>query len=205
MRANTSTSASVIKLLPSVGYALLSVCLAGPTQIVCARDSDCYENIPYKTSAISKAIEGWETSTKTVVSKNLRESIARDACDSAAKLYENKKLKYVEIDAKRGPVVNEYLNRAADPKRQLISVDSLYQTAFGGQVIGQPQIKRWARVDIEYTREVDYLDVSGERMEPAPSILISEGKAVISGFQKISQVCKGEVVASSSKAGKFKC
>jgi len=151
------------------------------------------------------ALKNWEMTRRTVVADSVKGKVLTDFCTSGKWLSESGQIPSSEINEASSLVLNEYLDRAADPKKEGQTMNATMKNVFGSANIASPEIKRYGKLTIVYTLDVDSIRVREAVYGRVTTLLVDPGPARVEGFKTAKRLCTGDVKIDPAMEAKFKC
>jgi len=164
-------------------------------------DETCLEQLPM----IPAAVAAWEYGNAIGLSPAVRTTVLSEFCVSAREVHLNKSVSLERINAVAEPTIWAFLDRSADSGKNDASMTAILKAELGVAGFATPLLKRWGRLDINYRKEVDSMNIDGDSHAPVASYLLESGTHRLSGLKNKNTVCNGEVDVKTSGPVSFDC
>jgi hypothetical protein len=174
------------------------------TDTAVAQDCARSDELTYNPQ-VEEALVKWEASRKIAVVETAKGKVLKDYCAAAKRLVTERNISADSVGAVSDRIVFGYLDRAADPNKAGQSMSAVMRVEFGAAGLSPPEVKRFGKLLITYTLDVDAIRVRDKSYGRLAGLLLELGPARIEGMKSQKRMCAGDVQIDASVVANFRC
>lgn len=153
-----------------------------------------------------KSLDDWQRARNIGLTEAAKARFAVEFVQAARKISMEAGVDFSEVDRASAAPIFDYLDRQTVPGDKSASLHSLLGASFGTRGgFDAPEPRAFGRIKMTYTRNVEWLEIATDRMEPAPYIMSEIGRVTIKGVIGNRVVCQQAVEVRRAIVAAFTC
>ncbi|MBC5781527.1 hypothetical protein H8N03_01140 [Ramlibacter sp. USB13] len=162
-------------------------------------------DLPDVQASVNEALGARERAGATVT-RAVRDDLLKKSCDAAKQVVEERRATTQVVAGKLPNVVAKHLESQLDPSASVQTVSALLRKELGASGLFRPAARTYAIVKVAYQVKADWIDVAGERFNPARAeLVVPIGAFRLAGFVGGTQVCRAEATVAAGQPETITC